>query len=440
MIRELDPSRERNTNDHSPHHLWMLRGIEDQVKVSNTDLKRLLRSTPVVPIQEVLLPDPLKCHVFSIESCHLYFTTPESPNVIKAQYFPNPTNNPTAVHNNFKRLSRTYFLNKSFPKIEIDIDDIVALSVAGSKLFALTVKRGRTRQSTLWQIHRYNTSYDTGFLETNIDEVTDLDFESIPIEINEKVSFVVSGESKYGTNFYLSGIKGAHIYSGIFNPGKKVSPDALSPDLLSQYFESTSSIVLVEGYSGESIYSENELLVLERDSSKTYRIVHKEKKSRIFYLTPDLKNSPISKPSAMSYISINTSDLTINIQPYQQSRFYLIVSPLQKRVWTMSDIGVTLPLIGGGKKTELTFNKNLKPLNLTKEDDSNFLNLDIGDIDSICVVNNSFIIFGTQNRTGWKALLLPQMMNFLLNKPKNYSKENVRNKSRSVNSINDYDS
>ncbi len=433
LFRKLDPSRERNRHDYSPYHLWMLRGIEGNIEISLIDLKRLLNSTPVVPIQKMSLPDPLKCLVFSGSSRHLYFTTPDLPNVIQAHFFPDPLKNPITAQKKFKSISEKYFKETSFPSITIASDDIIALSVTGGKLFALTVKRGRTKQNNLWQIYRYDINEDKGLVQTNSDEVTDLDFSSNPPVIDEKMSFVVISKSKFEQNFYLSGIKGAHVYWGTFKPGQKISPEVLISELSSPYFDTTSSLFLTKGHLEEnSKLPQGDLLALDRVNSKIYRIVNEKGHYRVLDATPDLKKSPISSASTMTYISINTSDLTINIHPSGQTMFfYLIVSPIQKRVWTMSDLGVILPLIGGGRKTDLTFKTYDNPLMVDKEDDSNLLNLDIGDVDSICVVNNSFVIIGPRDKTGWKALLLPQMINMLSKNPVDYSREKSRDKKSS---------
>jgi hypothetical protein len=247
MSLEPVPTNWFNNVNYSSRNSWFLRGLEDFSKISITEFNEYGNSNILIPITSLFLPEPLKSIAFVPASSHIYFTMPEYPKTIRALYIPKPIPRSKIARKEFKEItalpSRQEDYLISYPYIDID-SDIIALAPTNMYLFILTVNRGRTRASDLWQVRRILVDIDKGFHDIKQDVVVQLDFPPESLKHEYNLSFSVANYTETIVSFYISGFDNGYIYWGRFRPSETARLSALLPEYWEPFPKNISPMII----------------------------------------------------------------------------------------------------------------------------------------------------------------------------------------------------
>ena len=411
MKLEKLPQHNWNTNEMSPRNTWMFRGLENSFRISKTDLDSYLHSDNVISAQELNLPVPIRLVQFVAASNCLYFTTPKNPKTIAASFVPSPSN--------WRKVSS----KSPLPNVKTFDGDVVALSATYDHLFVLTLNRSRTTSNYSWQIHRVEVHPDKGFHDTKQHATAHI---TLPYEYidNNHISFTLGQLTTNEILFFLIPYKGTKIYWGEFRHSTKVTPSILHLDLIKNppledtYLSITTISPKKTGLVKASSKNTVRLLVANSLDNRLFEILNDGSNNRVVDISHGLTLPSVLGSSAVAKLSFNTSDLGMALEPINQTiHLYLLACPKLKQIWTLSDIGEQriLPLIGGGLRNlnESYFGRNL-------------LRYDIGEPDSLCVVDYRCLIFGERDKKNWGVLLLPGMLDVFIKQKLSKLKKDMR--------------
>ena len=402
--------------------LWMI-GLEDDISIKNETLLilRVLEDSMYIPLNKLYFPNDIKAISFVAKSNHAYFTLSDQKRTIFAQLLPDPKEYEQSYSDYQK--AKIYYDTNTYPKILLD-DDIIALSATEEYLFALTLSKAPNYK----YIYIYIIDVDPlrGFSTNNYfcRSKLNINLENHPEILN--ISFLTVSISYNRIKFYLSGIKGANIYTGIFKPNDSIDVQPFIPLLFGKRgnLESTLSLSI------DSISTQNmtgrkchiSLMAVDRANNNIYEIIDQGEGAKIreiifqksnkddasdaiLGISKNNKNKPyLINPLCISCLEIDCKLFYLDVNIKQNRyKYYFVSSANPNLVWYFnSKKYLAFQLLGGGN-SDISENK------------SNLRDYFINQINTILPINYRCIIFGNPELKYWTVLLLPSLASLVKN-------------------------
>jgi hypothetical protein len=380
----------------------------------------------LIPAAQLNLPLRIRVACFNWISSCLYFTVPDEPTVIRAQYLPLPghranlarhqvgrgapgaggSHDPRvrdAVATHLERF-RAHHELKWLPS------EVVALTSCDEMLFALTLAQGRTKAEDKWVVHRIPIHSDRGFHPDELSAWSELPL--TPEYVQEDpfaLGFAVLTTNTRSYEVYVSG--NGPVRRGKFSPNHKMQLESLDD----VFGPTRQPLVLARrSRSGEPSKKmpQERLLIGNPTTGGIFGLNARASKvtsTRLYTLPEEVT---FVGQSSLAELSVSTAHLEaqtpdsvepqVHFEPGNETIVLTaVVSRALAQVWCVSDLGDYeryYPLLGGGTSPT----SNGAPPNL--------LDADIGAVDTICPIHNGGFLVGGRDQPNWCALLLPRML------------------------------
>jgi hypothetical protein len=389
----------------------MLRGLYNAFYVNDSEL---LDSPAVLqPARSLFLPGRMRSACVVATASSVYFTVPEKPGTVFAQYLPSPLEK----ENDFERYRAVLRVQdggtwESLCECQEFTGEVVALAPLDHELFVLTLERHVSAASNVWRVHRVAVYRDRPFGDSQSIPSAHV---SLPLEFSnrpEEVSFAVTASGPMAQIVHVAGPTG-YFYGKFWSDKQLVIESSDATNLAAVLARET---LLSSNTAGQA--NSNYLLLAERATGALSRIGIKG--TKLQPATPVVTFPPgISPggPSALAALAVNTShlepqrrrDREPQVYPEGQSNYLILLAATKARqVWSYSSLEARscAPLLGGGSRP------------VGDGATQNLLDVDVGPVDTICPLRTAGFLFGARDREGWHALLLPRMLRALRRDPR----------------------